>query len=72
MEFLKQFFLAHPRLSSWIILALGMEAVLLWSARDVGLPLAGWVTLTLATLGVAALAVWIIHWEEDDAPSDEA
>ncbi len=64
---LKQLFLAHPRLVTWIVLAVGMEVVLLWSARDVGLPLAGWVTLTLATLGVAALAVWIIYWDDDSA-----
>ncbi len=70
MDALKRFFLAHPRLSYWLLLAIGMEAVLLWSARDVGLPLAGWVTLTLATLGVAALAVWIISWE-DDASEEE-
>ncbi len=64
MEKFKHFVEAHPRLVTWLVLALGMEAVLLWSARDVGLPLAGWITLTLATLGVAALAVWIIYWDE--------
>ncbi len=63
---MKKFLWEHPRLVTWAVLALGMEVVLIWSARDVGLPLAGWITLTVATLGVAALAVWIIHWEEDE------
>jgi protein-S-isoprenylcysteine O-methyltransferase Ste14 len=73
MEKIKQFVTAHPQLTSWIVLALGMVIILVWSARDVGLLAGQWVALIVATIAVAGLAVWIIGWEdeeeEEEAPS---
>ncbi|MBN2501432.1 MAG: hypothetical protein JXB38_11685 [Anaerolineales bacterium] len=66
MEKVKQFVSAHPQLTSWIVLALGMVIILVWSARDVGLLAGQWVALILATIAVAGLAVWIIGWEDEE------
>jgi hypothetical protein len=56
----------HPRLTAWIILAVGMVAILVWSARDVGLLPGQWAALIVATIGVAGLCVWIIGWEDEE------
>jgi hypothetical protein len=60
---------AHPRLAAWIVLALGMDAMVLYEARDVGLQVGQWMALIVATTLVAGLCVWIIGWEDD---GDEA
>jgi hypothetical protein len=54
---------AHPQLSGWIVLAIGMVAILAWEARDVGLLAGQWAALIVATVLVAGAAVWIIGWE---------
>lgn len=59
----KGFVEQHPRLTAWIVLAIGMVAILLWSARGVGLQPLQMVALVLATIGLAGLCVWIIGWE---------
>lgn len=56
----------HPRLTAWIVLAIGMVAILVWSARDVGLLPGQWAALIVATIGVAGLCVWIIGWEDEE------
>jgi len=61
----------HPRLAAWIVLAVGMVAILLWSARDVGLLPAQMLALVIATILVAGLCVWIISWEEDEEEAVE-
>lgn len=61
---LKQFASQHPRLATWLVLAIGMVAILVWSARDVGLLPGQWAALIVATIGLAGLCVWIIGWEE--------
>ncbi|MDY6877912.1 MAG: hypothetical protein SWK90_17145 [Chloroflexota bacterium] len=61
---LKQFAIKHPRLAAWLVLAIGMVAILVWSARDVGLLPGQWAALIGATIGLAGLCVWIIGWEE--------
>jgi hypothetical protein len=66
MTFLKRFVNQHPRLAAWIVLGVGMVAILVWSARDVGLLPGQWVALIVATIGVAGLCVWIIGWEDKD------
>ena len=53
----------HPRLVSWIVLALGMVAMLLCAAKDVGLLPGQMVALVIATILLAGLCVWIIGWE---------
>jgi hypothetical protein len=56
----------HPKLTAWIVLALGMVAILVYEARDVGLLPGQWVALIVATTAVAGVCVWIIGWEDDD------
>ena len=71
VEFMKR----HPRLTAWLALAIGMVAILVWSARDVGLLPAQWAALIVAVIGLAGLCVWIIGWEdegeEEEAPREE-
>ncbi len=66
MERIKQFITQHPNLASWIVLSIGMVAILVWSARDVGLLPGQWFALIVATIAVAGLAVWIIGWEDEE------
>lgn len=72
MDKIKQFVNAHPQWTSWIVLAIGMVAILVWSARDVGLLAGQWVALIVATIAVAGLAVWIIGWEDEEEAEDAA
>lgn len=71
MDKIKQFINKRPQLTSWIVLAIGMVAILVWSARDVGLLAGQWVALIVATILVAGLAVWIIGWEDDEETAVE-
>lgn len=66
MEKVKAFIREHPQWASWIVLAIGMVLILVWSARDVGLLAGQWAALIVATVAVAGLAVWIIGWEDED------
>lgn len=66
MSFVRSFFDEHPRLAAWFVLAIGMVAILVWSARDVGLLPGQWAALIVATIGLAGLCIWIIGWEEAD------
>jgi hypothetical protein len=61
----------HPRLTAWIVLAVGMNGMVVYEARSVGLLIGQWIALVVATTLVAGLCVWIIGWEddEDDAPA---
>ncbi len=66
MSNLKQFIIQHPRLTAWMVLAVGMVIILIWSARDVGLLPAQWIALIVATIGLAGMCVWIISWEDEE------
>lgn len=72
MSSLKQFVSQHPRLTAWLVLAVGMVAILAWSARDVGLLPGQWAALILATIGLAGLCIWIIGWEEGEDKEEAA
>ena len=72
MSSLKQFVSHHPRLTAWLVLAIGMVVILLWSARDVGLLPGQWAALIVATIGLAGLCVWIIGWEDKDDEQERA
>jgi len=72
MEKIKQFVRAHPQWTSWIVLSVGMVAILVWSARDVGLLAGQWIALVVATIAVAGLAVWIIGWEDEEEDAEAA
>jgi hypothetical protein len=64
----------HPRLAAWLVLGLGMDVMVAYEARSVGLLPGQWVALIVATTLVAGLCVWIIGWEDDeeDEPAAEA
>lgn len=62
---------AHPRISAWIVLALGMNIIFVISGRDVGLLPSQWAWLLTAMTLVAGLCIWIISWE-DEPEKDEA
>lgn len=72
MAALKKFVQQHPRLTAWIVLAIGMVAILVWSARDVGLLPGQWAALIVATIAVAGLCVWIIGWEDEEEEKEKA
>lgn len=72
MSAVKQFVSKHPRLTAWLVLAIGMVVILIWSARDVGLLPGQWVALIVATIGLAGLCVWIIGWEDEGEVEEQA
>ncbi len=59
----------HPRIAAWIVLAIGMVIILLWAAKDVGLLPTQLLALSVATVILAGLCVWIIGWENE--PEEE-
>lgn len=66
MEKLKNLLTNHPQLTAWFVLAVGMVAILFWSAKDVGLLPGQMAALAVATILVAGLCVWIIGWEDEE------
>jgi K+ transporter len=58
--------LRHPRIAAWIVLSVGMVALLLIEARDVGLQTGNWIALIIATILVAGACIWIVSWEDGD------
>lgn len=62
----------HPRLAAWIVLAVGMVALLVIEARDVGLLPTQWIALIVACVLVAGACVWIISWEDGDEAESAA
>jgi protein-S-isoprenylcysteine O-methyltransferase Ste14 len=56
----------HPQLTAWVVLAIGMVAILIWSAKDVGLEAGQWVALIVTTILLAGLCVWIIGWNGEE------
>jgi protein-S-isoprenylcysteine O-methyltransferase Ste14 len=67
----KEFIGRHPQLTAWFVLAVGMVAILLWSARGVGLLPGQMLALVIATILLAGLCVWIIGWEDEGAEETE-
>lgn len=63
MDRFRDFLRAHPRLAQWALLAMAMVLVVLWASRDVDLLPTQRLALVAATVGLAGLCVWIIHWE---------
>ncbi|MCC7353937.1 MAG: hypothetical protein IT330_09285 [Anaerolineae bacterium] len=63
MNNLRRFYNDHPNLASWIVLAIGMVLIVVWSARNVGFLPGQWLALIIATILLAGLCVWIIGWE---------
>lgn len=53
----------HPMLVAWAVLAIGMVAMLLYAARNVGLLPTQMAALVVATVLLAGACVWILTWE---------
>lgn len=62
---------AHPRLSAWVVLALGMNIIFVIAGRDVGLQPSQWAALLTASTLVAGACIWIISWEDEPAAEED-
>mgnify|MGYP007030118236 CR=1 FL=1 len=60
---IKQFLVRHPLIVAFVVLAIGMVAMLLYASRDVDLLPTQRLALVIATVGLAGACVWIISWE---------
>lgn len=58
----------HPRISAWVVLAVGMVTLLVFEARNVGLLPTQWIALIVTTVLVAGACIWIISWEDEEDP----
>lgn len=72
MERLKNFANKHPQITSWIVLAIGMVIILIWSAKDVGFTPAQWSAVIVTTILLAGACVWIIGWGDDESEELDA
>ncbi len=72
MEQLKKITAGHPQLTAWGALAVGMVAILIWSAKDVGFNPQQWAALIITTILLAGACVWIIGWGDDDIEDSDA
>lgn len=63
---IRNFVQKHPQITAWIVLAIGMVIILVWSARDVGFTARQWTALVVTTILLAGACVWIIGWGEDE------
>ncbi len=61
----------HPQLTAWAVLAVGMVAILIWAAKDVGLEAGQWAALIVATILLAGLCIWIIGWDSEEEKEEE-
>lgn len=71
METLKKFVTNHPQITSWVVLAIGMVVILVWSARDVGFTSSQWTALVITTILLAGACVWIIGWEDEEEEASQ-
>ncbi len=69
MTQLRNLWNAHPRLVSWLVLAVGMVLIVVIAARNVGFKPGQWAALIAATVVLAGLCVWIISWEDEPSES---
>jgi hypothetical protein len=53
----------HPLLLAWLVLSIGMVAILLYTSRDVGLQPSQTFAMVVATVALAGACVWIISWD---------
>lgn len=60
----------YPRISAWVVLSAGMLGLLYYEAQDVGLTTRNWIALTIASLLVAALSIWIVSWEDEELDAE--
>lgn len=62
--------LRHPRVAAWLVLSLGMVALIVYEGRDVGLLPTQWAAIIIASVLVAGACIWIISWEDEDEATD--
>jgi hypothetical protein len=72
MDKVKAFAGSHPQITSWVVLAIGMVIILIWSAKDVGFSVQQWIALVITTILLAGACVWIIGWGDDEENPAEA
>lgn len=72
MEKLKQYAGQHPQITSWVVLAIGMVIILIWSAKDVGFTPSQWAAVIITTILLAGACVWIIGWGDDEDEMEES
>ena len=63
MARIREWVISHPMISAWLVLAVLMVAMLLYSARGVDLLPTQRLALVVATIGLAGACVWILTWE---------
>ncbi len=63
---------AHPYITAWIVLAIGMVIMLLASSQHAGLQPSQLAFLVLMTILLAGACVWIITWDSDDDEEEPA
>jgi len=68
--FIREWAGRHPRLVMWAVLAVGMVAILIFSARDVGLLAGQWAALIASVVVLAGLCVWIIGWDTGEEEAE--
>jgi hypothetical protein len=66
MTTVRDFAKNHPQIVAWIVLAIGMVIILVWSAKDVGFTAGQWAALAVTTILLAGACVWIIGWGDDE------
>ncbi len=66
MTAVRDFAKNHPQIVAWIVLAIGMVIILVWSAKDVGFTAGQWAALVVTTILLAGACVWIIGWGDDE------
>ena len=66
MTTVRDFAKNHPQIVAWIVLAIGMVIILIWSAKDVGFTAGQWAALVVTTILLAGACVWIIGWGDDE------
>lgn len=59
--------LNHPYLAGWVVLAVGMVAILLTTSGDAHLLPRQTAFLILMTVLLAGACVWIISWDEGES-----
>ena len=66
MTTVRDFAKNHPQIVAWIVLAIGMVIILVWSAKDVGFTAGQWAALVVTTVLLAGACVWIIGWGDEE------
>ncbi len=66
MDAIKKFVENHPQVTAWIVLAIGMVIILLFSIQDVEFSGSQTTALVITTILLAGACVWIIGWEDDE------